>query len=76
MSDLEPIPIAILGFSRDGQVRFCWEAHFFMLPEPIPPELRAQIVRLLRFHADKLESGETDERMHGLAPSVLSGGEA
>jgi hypothetical protein len=47
-------------------VRFNWMMQVFTSPVKMSDEIRAEIVRVLRFHADKLESRETDKKMEAL----------
>ena len=42
----------------------------------MPDSLREVIVKTLRFHADKLENGDLDKRMHAVQPDPLAGGAA
>lgn len=56
---------AVLRIDADA-VRFNWMVQVFTGPVKMSDELRAEIVRVMRFQADKLESRETDARMEAI----------
>ena len=65
----EDPPLAYLKFTEQSGIGFYWLPDLFSNPAlALPDEVRAEIVQILRFHADKLESRETDERMKRIAP--------
>lgn len=56
--------LAFLKLFKTGQVGLMWSPFLFNNPAmPLPDELRAELVEILRYHADKLESREMDKRM-------------
>lgn len=61
--------IGLLRLSLDPGVPWlvgiAWSPEFFA--QPLDGILRQEIVRVLRFHAEKLESGETDRRIAEIA---------
>lgn len=57
--------------TQSGEINFHWLPELFI--RPIPPAVKAAIVEKLRFHADKLESGEMEQRMQRFAGINASG---
>lgn len=57
------VMLAFIRADTSGEISVCWLPEIFIGPIPIPPEIKQEIVAKLRFHADKLESGETERRM-------------
>jgi hypothetical protein len=68
--------LAFLKLSPEGTVHLLWSPIMFSRAVPMPEDLRATVVKLLRFHADKLESRDLDKRMHAVQPDPLAGGAA
>lgn len=68
--DEHGVVFAFLRFNKNGSVTLNWAAHIFTgeLP-PLPDPLRAEMVRVLRMHADGLESRDLDRRMSKLGPT-------
>jgi len=67
--------IAVLRFHKDHGLNFMWLPLLFNNSDlPMPEELRAAIVHVLRFHADKLESGDVDRRMKEISKAMDQGG--
>jgi hypothetical protein len=64
VADGESIVMAHLKLLKNHGVGLMWMADLFVNPIiPLPDELRADVVKTLRFHADKVESREIDERL-------------
>jgi hypothetical protein len=62
--DADGMTIAVLRFNRDHGLGMMWMPFLFTNKElPLNDLVRAEIVRMLRFHADKLETREIDKRM-------------
>lgn len=60
-------PLAVVRLAQEG-VQFMWLPELF-LTGLINDELRADLVKLLRFHADRLEQKDIDRRIHELFPT-------
>lgn len=64
VADSQSIVMAHLKLFQDHGVGLMWMADLFVNPAiPMPDELRNDIVRTLRFHADKVESRDLDMRL-------------
>jgi hypothetical protein len=62
--DSQALTMARLKLFQDHGVSLLWMAEMWVNPAlPMPDELRAEIVKTLRFHADKVESHDIDERL-------------
>jgi hypothetical protein len=74
----EGVTVAFLRWRLDGEsmhVNFCWLPQLFAAGvPPMPDVLRDEIVRVLRFHADRLEARDLDKRMQEIMNP--NGGEA
>lgn len=73
--DDQGVVLAFFRFNRNGSISLNWAAQFFNgdLP-PFPDALRKEMVRVLRQHADGLESGDLQKRLTALIPP--QGGQA
>lgn len=62
--------LAFLRFNRNGTVTLNWATSIFNgeMP-PLPDVVRAELVRVLRMHADGLESRELDHMMSKCGPT-------
>ena len=58
--DMDPLNPRLFGIS--------WMPEFFAVP--MKDVVRKHLVKVLRFYADKLESGELEKRMKQFAPEV------
>lgn len=68
--DENQVVIAKLVLTPTG-ISFRWMPFLFAKDAPpLDPEIRADIVEKLRLYAAKLESGELDERMKGIAEGL------
>lgn len=65
--DGDAIVLAYLTMSPEG-LAFMWLPALFLAPAALTPDLRKDLVAMLRHHADKLETGEADRRMRELMP--------
>jgi hypothetical protein len=66
-ADGNGMTIAMVRMFRTGQVGLMWSPVLFNDMLPLPDELREQLVKMLRFHADRLEDHSLDERMKQVA---------
>jgi hypothetical protein len=65
------VTIGFVRLNRTGTLTLNWSTVFFNNPAlPVPDEVRAEIVRVLRQHADGLESRELDKLMQGFGAMV------
>lgn len=65
MDDTGGVLLAFVRLGADGDVNLCWLPELFK--GSLIPELKAALIEKLRFHADMLESGETESRMAAFA---------
>jgi hypothetical protein len=64
VSDEESFVVAQLKLFKDHGVGLLWMADLFVNPAmPMPDEMREMIVHTLRYHADRVERREIDERL-------------
>lgn len=61
------VVLAYLVLSPQGPA-FLWLPALFQAPGALTPELRRRLVAMLRHHADRVESGDTDKRIRELMP--------
>lgn len=55
-------------FPKEGRIGLMWTPMLFNV-FPMPDELRAKLVEMLRYHAARLEDRSLDERMKNLDPT-------
>jgi hypothetical protein len=71
------VTIAVLRIHAGHGVNFMWMPFLFTNTEmPLPDTMRAELVALLRFHANKLESRDIDRRMKEIVAELEKGGDA
>jgi hypothetical protein len=64
VTDDEGFVMAHLKLFKEHGVGLLWMADMFVNPAiPLPDALREEIVTVLRFHADRVESHDLDERL-------------
>lgn len=61
VDDTGGITLAVFRLEASGEVNLAWLPDLFS--RPIAPDLKEVLVAKLRLHADKLESGEMEQRM-------------
>lgn len=71
----EGILIGMIKMWKTGAVGLLWTPVIFTNALPLPDDLRAKLVEILRYHADRLEDRSMDARMKELAGKMM-GGEA
>ena len=63
--------VAALRIYRDGSIGLMWSPFLFTNPDlPLPDAVRNELVRTLRFHADRLEDRSMDARMREVIPKL------
>lgn len=75
--DGSSVTLAFIKMFENGQIGLLWMPHLFADSSPVkmPDMLRAKLVELLRYHADRLEDRSMDARMKELMGNA-AGGEA
>jgi hypothetical protein len=63
--------VAALRIHRNGSVGLMWSPFLFTNPNlPLPDAVREELVKTLRFHADRLEDRSMDARMREVMPKA------
>jgi hypothetical protein len=57
--------MAFLRLNPSGSVTLNWASVFFDGTMPMPDVMREECIRVLRLHADGLESGDLERRIRG-----------
>jgi hypothetical protein len=72
ITDGESMTLAFVKMFKNGKLGLMWSPILFVNPNlPLPDEMREQLVKMLRFHADRLEDRSLDERMKDLTGKMM-----